>query len=111
GGTIHETYTVDVIGTGSAALTGLIYDFSGSSYHYNSDYGSGVSAFNAVAAPSADVSVASTHTDPFTRGTNDSYTWTVANAGPSNAAGPLTVTSTLPADLSFVSGSGSGATC
>jgi LPXTG-motif cell wall-anchored protein len=111
GGDEHMTYTVEIIGTGAVSLSGVIYDFSGSSYHYNSDYGAVATTFNVTAAPSADLSVTSSHTDPFTRGTNDSYTWTVANAGPSDAAGPLTVTSTLPGSLSFISGSGAGATC
>jgi hypothetical protein len=39
GGTIHTTYTVKVIGSGTANVTAAIYDFSGSSYHYNSDFG------------------------------------------------------------------------
>ncbi|HEX2688358.1 MAG TPA: hypothetical protein VHN14_17125, partial [Kofleriaceae bacterium] len=39
GGVIHTTYTVKVIGSGTASVTAAIYDFSGSSYHYNSDFG------------------------------------------------------------------------
>ena len=40
GGTIYNTYTIKIIGGGGTrqTLTNLIYDFSGSSYHYNSDY-------------------------------------------------------------------------
>lgn len=41
GGDTVTTYIVEVIGTGSANLDGLFYDFSGSSFHYNSDFGSG----------------------------------------------------------------------
>lgn len=108
GGTVHLSYTAKVIGSGSASLTAMIYDFSGSSFHYNSDYGAKV--LSATAYPSADVQVASQHTDPFTRGTTDTYTWTVSNAGPS-AAGALTVSSTLPASVSYVSGTGAGTTC
>ncbi|HEY0994235.1 MAG TPA: cadherin-like domain-containing protein, partial [Kofleriaceae bacterium] len=39
GGSIHTTYTVQVMAAGSVSLTSAIYDFSGSSFHYNSDYG------------------------------------------------------------------------
>ena len=40
GGTVIVTYQVEVIGGGgsSETLNTLIYDFSGSSFHYNSDY-------------------------------------------------------------------------
>lgn len=38
GNPITTTYVVRVIGTGTATLQNLIYDFSGSSYHYNSDF-------------------------------------------------------------------------
>lgn len=38
GSPISITYSVEVIGTGSKTLRSLIYDFSGSSFHYNSDF-------------------------------------------------------------------------
>lgn len=37
GGTIRTTYTVKIIGSGSAQMDSIIYDYSGSSYHYGSD--------------------------------------------------------------------------
>lgn len=48
GGTITTTFTLDVIGAGSSALNTIIYDFSGSSYHYNSDYSSSVTSITAT---------------------------------------------------------------
>ena len=51
GGTIVTTYTVQVMSTGSTTATTLIHDFSGSSYHYNSDYGA--ITINVVALPPA----------------------------------------------------------
>lgn len=39
GGDMQLRYTVRAIGAGTATLTGVIYDQSGASYHYNSDYG------------------------------------------------------------------------
>lgn len=38
GGALLSTYTVKVIGTGTTELTSAIYDKSGSSYHYNTDF-------------------------------------------------------------------------
>lgn len=45
GGTISTVYTVKILGatsTGPVTVTSMIYDFSGSSYHYNADYGTGI---------------------------------------------------------------------
>jgi len=50
GGTISTTYTVKVLSTGSTTATTLIMDFSGSSYHYNSDYGIQVISITSFAA-------------------------------------------------------------
>ncbi len=46
-----------------------------------------------------------------TQGTNFSYTLVVTNTGTAATSGVVTVADTLPAGLSFVSGSGSGFTC
>jgi hypothetical protein len=48
GGTIATTYTLDVIGSGSASVNTVIYDFSGSSFHYNSDYDTAVTSLTAT---------------------------------------------------------------
>ncbi|MDE2179332.1 MAG: IPTL-CTERM sorting domain-containing protein [candidate division NC10 bacterium] len=50
GGTMTTTYTVKIIGGGgtSQTLNTLIYDFSGSSYHYNSDFSAGARIVNIV---------------------------------------------------------------
>ncbi|MCC6179384.1 MAG: S8 family serine peptidase [Chloroflexi bacterium] len=64
------------------------------------------------AAP--DLTLTKTHTSSFTVGQNGVYTLTVSNAaGPSVEAtsGPISVTDTLPAGLSFVSGTGTGWAC
>lgn len=39
GGNITMVYTVKILSPGMARLTPVIYDYSGSSFHYNSDYG------------------------------------------------------------------------
>ena len=51
GGDISLDYTIEIIGTGSATVTALIADFSGSSFHYNTDYGRDILAITALAAP------------------------------------------------------------
>ncbi len=55
GGAVTLTYTVKVMsGAGtSQTLNTLIYDFSGSSYHYNSDFSSSSVIAQIVAAPTA----------------------------------------------------------
>ncbi len=58
-----------------------------------------------------DLSIAKTHSGSFTVGTNGSYLISVTNVGTANATGTITVTDTLPAGLSYVSGVGSGWTC
>lgn len=50
GGTVATTYTLRIISGGgtSQTLNSLFYDFSGSSYHYNSDYSTGAVIANIV---------------------------------------------------------------
>src|SRR6266480_6611907 len=49
GGTISTTYTVKVLSAGTTTASTLILDFSGSSYHYNSDFGLAVSSITITA--------------------------------------------------------------
>jgi len=54
GGNITSYYTVRIKSAGSAMpLNTVIYDFSGSSYHYNADYGTGPT-ITTTPAPSPD---------------------------------------------------------
>src|SRR2546421_1128527 len=59
GGTISTTYTVKVLSAGTTTATTLILDFSGSSYHYNSDFGVGINSISVTAlnpaVPSVDL--------------------------------------------------------
>ncbi len=59
----------------------------------------------------ADLAIVKSHTGHFTAGQDGSYAVTVTNHGPSDAAGPLTVTDTLPSGESYVSASGLGWSC
>jgi large repetitive protein len=59
---------------------------------------------------SADLQIQKQHDGTFTAGDQASYTLTVVNHGPSDAA-DATITDTLPASLSFLPSSGDGWTC
>lgn len=64
--------------------------------------------------PTVDLAITKTHTGNFTVGANASYTLQVSNGtGPGVIAVdyPITLSDTLPAGLSFVSGTGSGWSC
>ncbi len=47
GRNVVTTYTVKIVGTGTGALTALIYDSSGSSFHYNADFGTSAGTYTA----------------------------------------------------------------
>jgi hypothetical protein len=110
GSPIVVTYTVVATGTGTGTLESLIYDFSGSSYHYNNDMSTSASAvdFDVVTAP--DVAVTTSH-GSFTEGTSGSYAIGVDNVGGFTTSGPTTVTDTLPAGLTYTGATGAGWTC
>ncbi len=82
GGDIVLTYVVKILSTGSATVNGLIYDFSGNSYHYNSDFGDESITITASVPP----------TTSTTTTTAPSTTTTTA---PSTTAPSTTTTSTL----------------
>lgn len=110
GGTISTTYTLRIIGTGTTTLSALVYDFSGSSYHYNSDYGTTTLSITALNAP--DLTIAKSHTGNFTQGqTGATYQLTATNSGGSATAGTVTVTDTLPTGLTPTAATGTGWTC
>src|SRR6266705_3082025 len=51
GGTVITSYTVKILSTGSTTASTLIMDFSGSSYHYNNDYGPAAISITALPPP------------------------------------------------------------
>jgi uncharacterized repeat protein (TIGR01451 family) len=105
GGTVVTTYTVKVLSTGSTTAGTLIMDFSGSSYHYNSDYG--VLTISATALPPPLTLSKIANPTTAAAGATVTYTLRVANTGPVN----YTLTDfvdtppTSPATPTYVSGS------
>jgi uncharacterized repeat protein (TIGR01451 family) len=61
--------------------------------------------------PPPDLALSKSHMGDFTVGINGVYTLTVTNDGTGATTGTITVTDTLPAGLTFVSGAGAGWAC
>ncbi|HEU4887261.1 MAG TPA: hypothetical protein VFV49_05195, partial [Thermoanaerobaculia bacterium] len=117
GGNVNTYFTVQILGAtpiAGAQLKALIYDFSGSSYHYNTDFNSGTSGLTVTAAAAADLQVTiSDSPDPVLPGGALTFTGTVTNAGLSpvttSDGGSLKIP--IPAGTSFNSISMPGWTC
>lgn len=73
----------------------------------------GATPVTAVGAllPKSDMQVSATASPGFASGSSATYTLTIDNNGPQTAAGPITVTDTLAAGLTFTSATGTGWTC
>src|SRR5712692_1263005 len=105
GGTVNTIYTVKVLSTGNTTASTLIMDFSGSSYHYNSDYGVQVISITSLPPPLTLSKMANPTTAA--AGATVTYTLRVANTGPVN----YTLTDFVdtppssPATPTYVSGS------
>jgi len=103
GGALEVVYTVEIIEAGSGTLGGLVYDFSGSSYHYNSDFGDLAESLTYTAAYKSNLSI--TKTDNLattTGGSTITYDIVVTNDGPSPAIG-ASIADTFPTDLENIS--------
>ena len=105
GGTVVTTYTVKVLSTGNTTASTLIMDFSGSSYHYNSDYGVQVISITALSPPLTLSKIANPTTAA--AGATVTYTLRVTNTGPVNytLTNYVDTPPTSPATPTYVSGS------
>ncbi|MBI4260669.1 MAG: sortase [Actinobacteria bacterium] len=111
GGDVVTSYDVRILSPGSATVSALIYDFSGSSYHYNGDYGTGINALPIAALPAADLSIdVAGPQDPVPVGQPYAYTLTVTNAGPNEATG-VVVSQLLPPGVTPISTTPSAGSC
>lgn len=102
GGVTSVTYVVQVkTGAAAAAPSGrttnaLLYDYSGSSYHYNSDYASSAVTFNfATTPPPTQVDLAMAKTAALVSPGNGTFTLSVTNTSATTATG-VTVVDDLP---------------
>ena len=73
--------------------------------------GTGESVAFTVADPFPDLSIVSSHAGNFAAGFDETYSVAVTNGGMAPTAGTITVSDTLEAGLTFVSGTGSGWSC
>lgn len=110
GGTIVTTYTVKILSTGVTTASTLINDFSGSSYHYNSDYGSAVSSITITALPapvpnvSLTKSVSPSGAAQTIPGADLTYSIAFTNSGTASASS-LIITDPIPNNTDFKAGS------
>lgn len=116
GNDIETTYTIKVLAFPNGIpnpirVSNIMLDYSGSSYHYNADYGTATNSINITVANPAptDLSITKTHLGNFSYGANN-YTLTIAdNANGAKAKAPVTFSDTLPTGYSFTGLSGSDA--
>ncbi len=97
GGTITTTYTVKIIGGigTTQPLNTLIYDFSGSSYHYNSDFSSAVRYATIVSPISMTKSFSSV---AITSGGTSTLSIALTNSSSSSVTG-ISLTDPLPSGM------------
>jgi len=98
-----------VVPVGTAALPSVTNTATVSTPGDTNAANNSSSDITAVTAP--DLSLTKTHAGNFTVGVNGTYTLTVTNGGNAATTATITVTDTLPANLGFVSGTGTGWTC
>lgn len=105
GSTIRVTYEVEVVGPGSNDVTGVIYDFSGSSFHYNAGFGGRVLAVEA--RPTLDLGVVADDAAPVPAGASTPVDVTITNHAGSVTDGMADVVVELPDGLTYGSDTGS----
>ena len=100
GGTnVVTDYTITIISGGgtSQSLTSLLYDFSGSSYHYNADYATGARIGNIIDPTNATIAKAF---NPSTTSINGVSTLTITIGNPNaGTVSGYNVVDNLPANL------------
>jgi uncharacterized repeat protein (TIGR01451 family) len=96
GGNVTVTYNVTIIGGGGSnqTLSALIYDFSGSSYHYNSDY-SASARIAAIIDPTTLTISKNFSPDPTYAGGVSRLTFTITNPN-GGSIGNVSFSDTLP---------------
>ncbi len=104
------TLTVNVARNAGSPLVNSVSVSGGGETYTANDTATDSTIVNVNQLP--DLTVAKTHTGAFYLGqTGAQYTITVSNIGGGATTGTITVTDTLPAGLTYVSGAGTGWTC
>ncbi len=99
GSTVVTTYTIKIIGGGGTTqtLNTLLYDFSGSSFHYNSDYSTGA-RIAAVSDPNLATIAKNFSPDPTPVNGVSTLTFALGNPNPGTLTG-YSFVDNLPANL------------
>jgi uncharacterized repeat protein (TIGR01451 family) len=109
GGNLTSVYTVKILAGGTTTPGALILDFSGSSYHYNNDYGVGSGQITITATDSSTVTLAKTASAATVTavGAVITYTLRATNAGTASVTlnDFVDTPPTSPAATTYVSGS------
>lgn len=98
GGTITSTFTVKIVSTGVATVSNFVHDFSGASYHYNSDYGLPISTLTITALPSLAASKSFTPSATFINASS-SLKIVLTNYNPASVLTGASFTDIYPAGL------------
>ena len=110
GGTVSTIYTVKILSAGTTTASTLINDFSGSSYHYNNDYGVGINSITIAALPAPvpnvalQKSVSPTAASQTIPGADLTYTIGFSNGGTAGASS-LIIADPIPPNTDFKVGS------
>ncbi len=88
GSTVVTTYTIKIISGGgtSQTLNSLLYDFSGSSYHYNADFGVSAVIANVIDPAALTISKAFSPS-PAVAGGTSTLTFIISNPNPTSVSG------------------------
>lgn len=96
---------------GTAGGTTLTNSATVGSSTYDPNHSNNTASVTDTVARSVDLGIVKQTTGTITAGTDATYTLDVTNHGPSDSAGPIVVTDTLPSATTFGSASGSGWSC
>jgi uncharacterized repeat protein (TIGR01451 family)/fimbrial isopeptide formation D2 family protein len=111
-GASFPTITVTVaVPAGTADNTSLTNTATVGSSTYDPRHENNSSSVTDVVDRAADLGVVKHTSGTVVAGTDATYTLDVTNHGPSDSAGPIVVTDTLPSATSFVSAAGTGWSC
>ena len=108
GGNLTSVYTVKILAGGMTTPGALILDFSGSSFHYNNDYGTGGGAPTIVASdPAITIAKTASQTTVTAAGATVTYTLRATNTGTSSVTlnDFIDTPPTSPATPAYVNGS------